>query len=369
MSVRQVKNKKEYTKDGRSWVYEARYNGRTYKSKKYKTKKQAENAERDFFNKVESNTLQNSKMTFGELLSRHFDDQLNEVKRTTIANYQNRSRHLDYFKDIKVVNINLRIINDWKKELNSTDLQTRTKNDILKYFKSILNYGKKMYKFDFNDFYDNITNFKCLDERKKEMDFYTYEEFLAFISVEEDLKYKCLFEILYYCGLRRGELLGLSWDNIDFNSKRLSVEKNVVNVRDGTIKHWAITTPKTVSSRRSILIPNVLLEHLLEYKNRCEKCYGFNNSWFVSGNVAPLSSFTLRDRKNKDSDKAGLRRIRIHDFRHSCASLLVNSGANVTVVAKYLGHSKIDETLNTYAHMFDSKQNEVTDIINKLENK
>lgn len=73
-----------------------------------------------------------------------------------------------------------------------------------------------------------------------------------------------------------------------------------------------------------------------------------------------------RQYKNENAEKAGVKQIRIHDFRHSCGSLLINNGANVTIVAKYLGHAKIDETLNTYSHIFDNKMDEVVDTINKL---
>ena len=74
----------------------------------------------------------------------------------------------------------------------------------------------------------------------------------------------------------------------------------------------------------------------------------------------------LRCRKNKDCKLAEVKQIRIHDFRHSCASLLINSGATINVVAKYLRHTKIDETLNTYSHMFKNKLNGIVDTINKL---
>ena len=70
--------------------------------------------------------------------------------------------------------------------------------------------------------------------------------------------------------------------------------------------------------------------------------------------------------EDKNAEKANVKQIRLHDFRHSCASLLINSGANVTIVSKYLGHAKIDETLNTYSHIFDNKMDEVVNTINKL---
>ena len=71
-------------------------------------------------------------------------------------------------------------------------------------------------------------------------------------------------------------------------------------------------------------------------------------------------------RKNDNTKKAGVKQIRIHDFRHSCASLLINNGANITLVAKYLGHIKVDETLNTYSHMFINKLDDIVNLINDL---
>lgn len=98
-----------------------------------------------------------------------------------------------------------------------------------------------------------------------------------------------------------------------------------------------------------------------------KKNYGFNNNWFVFGTDEALKNSRLRERKNKICDETELRRIRIHDFRHSCASLLINRGANVPLVAKYLGHTKIEETLNTYSRMFSTALYSVVSVIDSLE--
>lgn len=79
--------------------------------------------------------------------------------------------------------------------------------------------------------------------------------------------------------------------------------------------------------------------------------------------IEPLPETTLRDRKTKNTVRAGVKDIRIHDFRHSCASLLIDNGANITLVAKYLGHAKIDETLNTYSHMYQNRLENIVQII------
>ena len=94
-----------------------------------------------------------------------------------------------------------------------------------------------------------------------------------FISVEEDIKWICLFKVLYYCGLRRGELRGLTWKNIDLEKKSLSVVQNVVNV-SGDHGYWQITTPKTRTSTRTIPIPSKVCEDLIEYKKSVKNIVG-----------------------------------------------------------------------------------------------
>ena len=94
--------------------------------------------------------------------------------------------------------------------------------------------------------------------------------------------------------------------------------------------------------------------------------FGFNDSYFVIGDIAPQISSTITARKNRNCEIAGVKQIRIHDFRHSCAFLLIHKGANIITVSKFLGHTKIDETLNTYSHMFKNKLNDIVNTINKL---
>lgn len=93
----------------------------------------------------------------------------------------------------------------------------------------------------------------------------------------------------------------------------------------------------------------------------------FKEEWFVFGNDFLLGDDVIRRRKNNNCVLAKVKQIRIHDFRHSCASLLINNGADITLVIKYLGHTKIDETLNTYSHnMFKNKLNNIIGLIDNL---
>lgn len=141
------------------------------------------------------------------------------------------------------------------------------------------------------------------------------------ISLKSLYLVKSVFEILYYCGLRRGQLRGLTWDNIDFENKTLSVVKNVVN-ENGDGGYWKIITTKTCNSTRTIPIPDILVNHLKEYKEQVSEYYNFNQKWFAVGDFSPPLPNVLRKRKSSNALKAGLKQIRIHDFRHSCVSFL-----------------------------------------------
>lgn len=95
--------------------------------------------------------------------------------------------------------------------------------------------------------------------------------------------------------------------------------------------------------------------------------YGFSDDFFVVSDTKPIADSNIYLRRTKIATLAGLKVIRIHDFRHSCASLLINNGTNVTLVAKYLGHTKIEEILNTYSHMFSTALDSVVSVIDSLE--
>lgn len=369
MAVYQEKNKSKQTKDGRSWYFRVPYvdlcgKRKQHWSKFYFTKKEAQEGERQFLASVK-NKVDNTSMTFEELCSAFYKHQEEEVKETTLQTYKDRKPFLEYLYHIKLVDFNINHFEMWKKKINEKNIATSYKNDILKFLKAILNFGTKRYNFNFTAVYNQMKNFKDPNGIKKDMDFYTREEFLQFISYETDLKYKCLFETLYYCGLRNGEMRGITWEDIDFNKKTISINKQIPTRY--TSKNWKFTSPKTKNSIRTLPIPNILLEHLKILYNKEYQYKNFESTWFVFGQAdVPIVADNPSYRQAAICKKAGLRKIRIHDFRHSCASLLINKGANITIVSKYLGHTKIDETLNTYTHMYKSALDQVVDLINNL---
>ena len=125
---------------------------------------------------------------------------------------------------------------------------------------------------------------------------------------------------------------------------------------------------KTRDSRRVASITKVLLNDLkILYEQDKKDYYGFNDDFFVVSDTKHIADSNIYLRRTKLTTLAGLKVIRIHDFRHSCASLLISNGANDTLVTKYLGHTKIEETLNTYSHMFSTALDSVVSVIYSLE--
>lgn len=359
---------KEITKDGKQWFFKIRYEDidgshKSKKSGRFATKKEAESAEFAFKLKLHNHENQ-STITLEEMMNLFIDYKKDKVRDTTMYNYGNKKRYLEPLYNIPLKDFNIIQFERWKDYINSTHLSTKYKNDIYKFLKSIMNYATAWYEFNFVKIYPKMTNFNNPNEIKKEMLFYTYEEFQKFISAEEDIKWITIFQILYFCGLRRGELLGLQWKVIDFSRNTLSVSKQITS-RSGTIKNFHFSVPKTKSSIRTLPICKTLRTSLQTFKLEASKVNGFTDDYFVCGDAFPMSANALSDHKRILANKAGIKEIRLHDFRHSCASLLIDKGSNVTLVAKYLGHTKIEETLNTYSHMFNSSLNE---IVNKFDN-
>ena len=192
-------------------------------------------------------------------------------------------------------------------------------------------------------------------EPKKEMEFWTPEEFTAFRSHAEDPMYRMFFTMLYVTGCRRGEAEALSWDDIDLERSTLKISKNIT--RKSPTAPWEITTPKNVSSNRTVPMPKSLCALLKEYKEQQSKLCP--SPTFVFGGERPLTQRTT-DRYFADvCEKAGVKKIRIHDLRHSCASLLISRGVSIVAVSRQLGHSNIEQTLNTYSHLMPDDKSKI----------
>lgn len=371
MSVRQLKENK-ITKDGRSWVfiqYSKGLDGKRhqYQSQAYMTEDEAIQAEKAYLNKYKDVEV-NPHMTFKEAYTIYYDYQKDKIKDSTLKTYRDRIKYMGLLDNVELVNLNWDLYQKWRAQMNKTNLCDRYKTDIQKFIKQVINFAEKQWDFNLRKFYNKLEPFKTPGALKKEMDFYEPEEFFKFISVVDDLRYKCFFELLYYCGLRRSEARGLQWKHIDFNNKTLTVSQQVLNPSNSNAStEWYISSTKTEASNRTIPISTTLLNDLAELKKTNERLSKFKQTWFVLGDDVPMATGRMYFYRDKYAEKAGIRRIRLHDFRHSCASALISGAAPITAVSNFLGHSETTETLETYTHMFKKDLANVPKFFDTLE--
>jgi integrase len=152
-------------------------------------------------------------------------------------------------------------------------------------------------------------------------------------------------------GLRRGEILGLKWEHIDFEKATLSIE----NTRTMVGKNIVEKSPKTERSTRQLLLDTPLLQLLSEHKAKRRK--NINHDYVVTkDNGSPFKPNYLSESFHKHLQRYNMKAIRFHDLRHSCASLMLYNKEDMKRIQAWLGHSTISITADTYSHLeFTSK--------------
>lgn len=360
------KTKTEKTKDNKIWYFKCNYrdiygNIKQKKSKKFSTKDEATKEEAKFLLTVGEG--KGKSLTFDDIYNEYIEKKKDYVRPQTILRKNNLYKYINkYLGDVKISNLTLEKYEKFKSELNKLPIGTDYKNTIHKLVITLINYSDTFY--DVNNKIPKLSGgFKDPFKQKKEMDFFTPSEFKQFCTAITDDFWLTLFNVLFCCGLRQGELQALNWNDIDFDLGTISVNKTLTTKLKG--EKWSIFPPKTKSSYRVLPLTNQLKCQLKSLYNVQCKLDGFDSNWFVFGGIKPTPETTIQFHKNKYCKIANVKQIRIHDFRHSCASLLISKNADPKLVAEYLGHSDVSMTLNRYSHMYKSKLNE---IINLIEN-
>ena len=360
--------KKKQLKSGIKFCFTLRYtdiygNTKQYTSKGYDTKKEAEIEEAKFRIKAQEKKITTSSITFKQIELEYLEYIKKDIKVQSLRKVENELKKLEPLESIKVNDFNVQTWKQYQTWLDKKDYAVDYKNKIIGLLKKLIRYSNKFYNT--SDYMINyIEKYKRVNEMKKEMQFFTYEEFKKFISVVKEFDYKTFYETLYYLGLRQGEATALTWKDIDFKKKEVNINKTLTTKLKGQL--YTLSSPKTVNSNRTLPIPLKLLESYKKLKEQAKKKKYFSEEWFVFGDELPFRETTIQVKKNKYCKLADVKQIRIHDFRHSCASFLINNGASIVLVSKYLGHSKISITLDTYTHLYKNELLEVSKIIDTL---
>lgn len=337
-------------KERGTWYYQTRITlpDGTVKQKKkrgFKTKKEAQRAEALAVEEVESGPA----YTF-ESVAREYEEwyaarrKLSSIKKTE---YLLRVHILPKFGDRNLEDIRPRHIMDYYTEMmESVSAATLSRIHVVM---------SAVYKFAIKREYvrDNPVQVAGYPEVKesKVINYWTLDEFKQFIKVVDDFQYYTLFMTLYYSGMRKGELLALTWGDIDFTENQINIDKTDYN--------RTIQTPKTESSIRKLMMPSFVMDLLRRLKLDKDKQFKQKSTYRVFGEFhESIATSTLDRRFERYVKDSGVKKIRLHDFRHSHASYLINKGTVVSLIAKRLGHADVATTLNVYSHLYPSTEKE-----------
>ena len=339
-----------------TWYVMARYvnwkGERKQKCKRgFSTKKEAQEWERMF-------QLQNSSdmdMSFEAFTELYIRDMKSRLKENTWLTKEHiiRTKILPYFGKLKISEISTKEVIAWQNEMlayrdekKKPYSQTYLKT-LHNQLSAIFNHAVRYYELRSNP---AAKAGNMGSEEHKEMLFWTKEEYLKFADVmmDEPVSYYA-FEILYWCGLRMGELLALTPADFNFETHTLRINKSYQRLH----REDVITPPKTLKSNRTIKMPQFLCDEMQDYLKMLYEPK-------EDERIFTISKSYLHHEMNRGSKVSGVKRIRVHDLRHSHVSLLINMGFTVLAIADRMGHESIDITYR-YAHLFPSEQTQMAE--------
>lgn len=265
-----------------------------------------------------------------------------------------KSRILPFFKDKSLYDLTKKDILNWTIEISNLNFSNNYNRNCYYTLFNFFEYCVEYLDFSKN-YLQEIGKFKNKPEKTKS-DFYTLSEFNKFIKCVDNEVYKQFFTFMFFTGARPGETFALQFK--DINDDYISINKTLTshNGRE-------FDSPKSFTSIRMIKLDKKLKKDILDLKNIYNGC---NNDYFIFGGSKPLAPTTVNRYKLKACQRANLRPITLHQFRHSHATLLMNHNILINEVSKRLGHSDVSITLNTYVHTDSLQEKRVYNTLNTL---
>lgn len=324
----------------------------------FKTKREAQ----DYYTNFIVTKQGDMSMRFRDFVDIYLQDRRVRIRKNTIRTkeYIINSKVLPYFGEKPINQISVADIRQWQSELIKKNYSPTYLATINSQLRAIFNYGCQYYDLKENPCKKAGSIGKSY---AKEMQIYTKEQYAIFedtlMSIGKDQFENYIpwmaFRTLYYTGIRIGEMLALQVQDIDFVKKILIVNKGLQRID----KEDYIDEPKTVKSNRRINLPDFLLADLKEYISKMGKD-------LPTDRLFPKSKGYFEKKKATVLRSCNLPHIRIHDLRHSHASLLIELGFSPIAVAERLGHQKVSTTLNIYGHLFPNKQAGMAEKLNEM---
>lgn len=341
-----------------TWYVCVRYENWTGERKQKKkrgflTKKEAVIWEREFLQKQSANI----DMAFKAFVDVYFNDMDSRLKERSIKNkkYMIEAKVTPFFGSKAMNTIKPADIIKWQNEMLERGYSATYLRMLQNQVSAIFNHAERLYGL-----FDNPCKkvSKIGRSNARELNFWTIDEYRLFEKSlpDEEVLYKTLFALLFWTGCRIGEALALTKQDLDFDNLTISISKTYYR-HD---KRDVITSPKTEASIRTISMPVHLSEILQTYLGM-----------YYGGLDADIRMFQITDRAVqkklvKYAEIAGIKRIRVHDLRHSHIALLIEKGISPLAIAQRVGHDSINTTMNIYGHLYPNKQKEVAEKLDKL---
>lgn len=368
---------KEKTKDGKQWIFKVYRNGKTYKSKKYATKREALNDETLYLLKKDNPSCKK----FELIVQDYFKDLMKSEKESTIVTYMNcYNLHLKpFFDKFDILDINIDNISEWHERMENSNYSVTYLNKINSVLKNIFNFAIRKYNLKFNPakLYGNFKESKINEVNEKKLKYISNDEFNKLICNINDITWRSFFSFLYFTGMRKGEVQALTWNDINFETNEIYVNKTL-SIKTIKNNNYKITPTKNYKNR-VVKISKYLYEILIEYKKEVMKYSDFHNDWFVFGCSRFMPSTTIDNKKEYYFKISGLKEITIHEFRHSHVSLLINEYIKKSenkkekpdmvkfflMMSNRMGHT-IEVMQNTYMHLLPTVQDEIVDLLDNM---
>ena len=338
------------------WLIQYRYTdwqGNRKKSTKrgFDTKREAEEWVRNFLMSQQADF----NMYFEDFLKLYYEDMAARIRENTMntKKYIIDLKILPYFGKKSINSITPADIRKWQNELMSQGYSQTYLRTINNQLTAIFNYAVKYYDLKSNPCRKAGSMGK---NQADEMNFWTKEEFSDFAdSIMDKQDSYTAFTTLFWTGMRIGELLALTPGDINFEEKTISISKSYQRIKRKDV----ITPPKTPKSNRIITVPDFLLADIKDYMN---SIYGLKDT----DRLFPLTKSFIEHEMQRGIKNSGVKRIRVHDIRHSHCALLFEMGIAPLEVADRLGHERVETTLNIYAHIYPNKQKHLSDKLEQV---
>lgn len=304
--------------------------------------------ERAFLEKMQGTP----EMTFQALYELYIEDMNKRLRESTIEVKQNmfKNRILPYFKDKPINAITPADIRKWQKTMLEGDYSEYYLNRLQNALATVFNYAIQYYNLPANP----CTRSGRLGRCTKSLSFWTVKQYKEVLKNVSDIRAYTALQVLFYSGMRCGELRALTLTDINFEENTINISKTLHHTAEG----YKEAPPKTVGSVRTISMPAAIMEELKIY---CDKLYGLTDN----DRVFDCSPHFIRKSILRAVSKTDLPCIRIHDIRHSHVSLLIEMGFSPHLIAERIGDS-VQMVNNTYGHLYPTKHKEVADKLNNI---